>query len=214
VSLANHGVLFLDEFTEFTRSALEVMRQPLEDRVVTIARASATATFPANFMLVAAMNPCPCGNLTDPGKACRCTVRDIGRYRQKISGPLLDRIDIHIEVPPARYSDISAREPGECSASIRERVTRARGIQLERFEREPEVFANSQMPVRLIKRFCRIDKDGRELLKSACIKLGLSARSYSKVLKVARTIADLDAATDIEPRHLAEAIQYRAGDLQ
>jgi magnesium chelatase family protein len=213
VSLANHGVLFLDEFTEFRRSALEVMRQPLEDRVVTIARARATATFPANFMLVAAMNPCPCGNLTDPRKACRCSVRDIERYRQKISGPLLDRIDIHIEVPPARYSDISGREPAEGSAVIRERVTKARGIQAARFESAPKVFANSQMPVRLVHRFCRVDKAGRELLRSACTKLGLSARSYSKVLKVARTIADLDGTADIEPRHLAEAIQYRSYDL-
>ncbi len=213
VSLANHGILFLDEFTEFTRSALEVMRQPLEDRVVTIARARATATFPANFMLVAAMNPCPCGNLTDPRKACRCTVRDIGRYRQKISGPLLDRIDIHIEVPPARYSDISGTDLSESSASIRARVTRARSIQTARFESERKVFANSQMPVRLIRAFCRIEKEGRDLLRSACTKLGLSARSYSKVLKVARTIADLDGVLDIEPRHLAEAIQYRSYDL-
>ena len=213
VSLANHGVLFLDEFTEFRRSALEVMRQPLEDRVVTIARARATATFPANFMLVAAMNPCPCGNLTDPGKACRCTARDVERYRHKISGPLLDRIDIHIEVPPARYTDISGRTAGEPSASIRHRVTRARKVQASRFELEPMVFANSQMPVRLIHSHCRIDKEGRGLLKSACTKLGLSARSYSKVLKVARTIADLDGTPEIEPRHLAEAIQYRSYEL-
>jgi magnesium chelatase family protein len=210
VSLANHGVLFLDEFSEFTRSSLEVLRQPLEDRVVTIARASATATFPASFMLVAAMNPCPCGNLTDPQKACRCTVRDIERHRQKISGPLLDRIDIHIEVPPARYSDISGSDPGEGSVTIRERVTRTRSIQAARFEGEPKVFANSQMPARLIHKFCPIDRDGRDLLRAACTKLGLSARSYSKVLKVARTIADLDGVGEIEPRHLAEAIQYRS----
>jgi magnesium chelatase family protein len=210
VSLANHGVLFLDEFTEFRRSALEVMRQPLEDRVVTIARARATATFPANFMLVAAMNPCPCGNLTDPGKACKCTARDIERYRQKISGPLLDRIDIHIDVPPARYSDIAGTASGECSRSIRDRVSRARNTQVSRFQDEPKVFANSQMPVRLIHAHCRIDSEGRHLLKSACTKLGLSARSYSKILKVARTIADLDGTSEIQPRHLAEAIQYRS----
>jgi magnesium chelatase family protein len=213
VSLANHGVLFLDEFTEFTRNALEVLRQPLEDRVVTIARAHSTVSFPASFMLVAAMNPCPCGNLTDPRKACRCTPWAIVRYRQKISGPLLDRIDIHIEVPPARYSEIAGTDQGECSDSIRERVTRARNTQSARFEGESGVFANSQMHARLIRRFCKIDSEGRDLLRSACIKLGLSARSYSKVLKVARTIADLDGATGIEPRHLAEAIQYRSYEL-
>lgn len=210
VSLANHGVLFLDEFTEFRRSALEVLRQPLEDRVVTITRAKASATFPASFMLVAAMNPCPCGNLTDPGKPCRCTMRDIERYRRKISGPLLDRIDIHIEVPPARYIDISGTSQGEASGAIRQRVTRAREVQAARFRDERGVFANSQMSARLIRKLCKIGREGRELLKSACVKLGLSARSYSKVLKVARTISDLDGTTDIEPRHLAEAIQYRS----
>jgi magnesium chelatase family protein len=212
VSLANHGVLFLDEFTEFKRSALEVLRQPLEDRVVTIARAKATATFPASFMLIAAMNPCPCGNLTDPGKACRCTVRDIERYRRKISGPLLDRIDIHIEVPPAKYADISGTSTGEASEAIRDRVTRARTIQAARFTGESRVFANSQMSARLIHKVCRVDRDGRELLRSASVRLGLSARSYSKILKIARTIADLDGTCEIEPRHLAEAIQYRSYD--
>jgi magnesium chelatase family protein len=212
VSLANHGVLFLDEFTEFRRSALEVLRQPLEDRVVTIARAKATATFPASFMLIAAMNPCPCGNLTDPGKACRCTVRDIERYRRKISGPLLDRIDIHIEVPPAKYSDISGASPGEASSAIRDRVTRARAVQAERFTSERNIFTNSQMSARLIGKVCRLSPDGNEILKAASLKLGLSARSYSRVLKVARTIADLDGIPTIEARHLAEAIQYRSYD--
>jgi magnesium chelatase family protein len=212
VSLANHGVLFLDEFTEFKRSALEVLRQPLEDQVVTITRARATATFPAAFMLVAAMNPCPCGNLTDPGKPCRCSVRDIERYRRKISGPLLDRIDIHIDVPPARYTEISGTSHGEDSVTIRQRVARAREVQATRLSGEARVFANSQMSPRLIREVCSIDGDGRDLLRSACLKLGLSARSYTKVLKVSRTIADLDGTRTIEPRHLAEAIQYRSYD--
>ena len=206
------GVLFIDEFTEFRRSALEVLRQPLEDRVVTIARAKATATFPASFMLIAAMNPCPCGNLTDPGKACRCTVRDIERYRRKISGPLLDRIDIHIEVPPAKYADISGASAGEASSAIRDRVTRARTIQAERYAGEANVFTNSQMSARLITKVCGLSPEGRDLMRAASLKLGLSARSYSRVLKVARTIADLDGTPAIEAHHLAEAIQYRSYD--
>ena len=213
VTLANHGVLFLDEFTEFRRSALEVLRQPLEDRVVTIARAHSTVTFPANFMLVAAMNPCPCGNLTDPKKQCRCSTGDIDRYRRKISGPLLDRIDIHIEVPPARYSEIAGDGAGEPSAAIRERVARARETQRRRFADCPGVFANSQMSPRHLREFCGLDAASRNLLKAATARLGLSARSYTKVLKVARTIADLDAAATIEARHVAEAIQYRTSQV-
>jgi magnesium chelatase family protein len=210
VSLANHGVLFLDEFTEFRQSALEVLRQPLEDRVVTISRAKATVTFPANFMLVAAMNPCACGNLTDPAKECRCSERDIGRYRRKISEPLLDRIDIHIDVPPARYSEIASDTDSEASEAIRCRVTDARRVQEKRFSRSRRVFTNAQMSPRLVRRYCRPDKEGSDLLKAACSRLGVSARSYSKILKVARTIADLDGDIDIRARHVAEAIQYRS----
>jgi magnesium chelatase family protein len=212
VSLANHGVLFLDEFTEFNRSALEVLRQPLEDRVVTVSRAHSSATFPASFMLVAAMNPCPCGNLTDPRKACRCSQRDVERYRRKISEPLLDRIDIHIDVPPVRYSEISEDKESESSHSVRERVTRARGVQMERFNHDGTVFTNSQMGTRLIRTHCKPDREGLGLLRLASRRLGLSARSYSKILKVARTIADLDESRGIEPCHLAEAIQYRSYD--
>jgi magnesium chelatase family protein len=212
VSLANHGVLFLDEFTEFNRSALEVLRQPLEDRRVTISRSHSSATFPASFMLVAAMNPCPCGNLTDPRKACRCSRRDVERYRRKISEPLLDRIDIHIDVPPVRYSEISGDGESESSARVRDRVTHARHTQEKRFSPSGSVFTNSQMGTRLIRTHCKPDKEGFGLLKSACTRLGLSARSYSKILKVARTIADLDGSVNIHPRHLAEAIQYRSYD--
>jgi magnesium chelatase family protein len=212
VSLANHGVLFLDEFTEFRHSALEVLRQPLEDRTVTIARTQATLTFPANFMLVAAMNPCACGNLTDPRKACRCSPHDIDRYRRKISEPLLDRIDIHIEVPPARYSDISGDVQTESSGAVRERVTKARSVQHKRFENNCRVFTNAQMTPRLIRKHCRPDTRGFDLLRSACTRLGLSARSYTKILKVARTIADLDGSGSIQPHHIAEAIQYRPYD--
>jgi magnesium chelatase family protein len=212
VSLANHGVLFLDEFTEFKRSSLEVLRQPLEDRVVTISRSRATVTFPANFMLVAAMNPCPCGNLTDPGKQCRCSPRDIARYRQKISQPILDRIDMHIEVPPARYREMADGKEGEASGTIRKRVARAREVQAGRFLRSNSVFANSQMTVRQIKTYCRLDGRGDELLRTATRRLGLSARSYTKVLKMARTIADLQGSERIDARHIAEAIQYRSLD--
>jgi magnesium chelatase family protein len=213
VSLANHGVLFLDEFTEFKRSAIEVLRQPLEDRTVTIARATATATFPANFMLVAAMNPCPCGNLTDPRKACRCGATDIARYRRKVSEPILDRIDIHIEVPPAEYRDISGNGPSESSGAIRARVTACRLAQEERFRVHPSTFTNAQMPAKVIARHCSLVREGKALLRSACERLGLSARSYSRVLKIARTIADLDSAVSIDARHLAEAIQYRSNDF-
>jgi magnesium chelatase family protein len=163
-------------------------------------------------MLVAAMNPCPCGNLTDPRKACRCSQRDVERYRRKISEPLLDRIDIHIEVPAVRYSEISEDKESESSAAVRERVTQARGIQQGRFNNNGTIFTNSQMGPRLIRKHCRPDTEGYGLLRSACGRLGLSARSYSKILKVARTIADLDGSASIQPRHLAEAIQYRSHD--
>lgn len=209
VSLANHGVLFLDEFTEFDQTAIEVLRQPMEDRVVTISRSHSTLSFPASFMLVAAMNPCPCGNLTDPLKQCRCSPKEIERYRRRISGPILDRIDIHIEVPPVRYSEMSNESYGETSAEIRERVVAARKIQLERFKAIPRVFTNSQMTPALVRQFCKLDKEGLELIKTATQRLGLTARSYVKTLKVARTIADMDGSERILPRHVAEAIQYR-----
>ena len=210
VSLANHGVLFLDEFTEFKRTSLEALRQPLEDRKVTIARSRATVVFPSNFMLVAAMNPCPCGNLTDPARECRCSPRDIERYRQKISQPILDRIDIHVEVPPTKYADLAGSVGGEASGVMRERVRRARERQTDRFRNFSGVFANSQMTLRQIEIHCRVDRWGHDLLKAATLRLGLSGRSYSKVLKIARTIADLEGLEGIEPRHIAEAIQYRA----
>jgi magnesium chelatase family protein len=213
VSLANHGVLFLDEFTEFRRSGLEVLRQPLEDRVVTISRAHSSVTYPANFMLVAAMNPCPCGNLTDPKRECRCSVGDVERYRRKISGPLLDRIDIHIEVPPARYSEIAGDGTSEPSEAIRERVRGARETQQERFREQAGIFTNSQMSSRQMRKICRLDARSADLLKAATMRLGLSARSYTKVLKVARTIADLEGAEAIETRHVAEAVQYRAHSI-
>jgi magnesium chelatase family protein len=209
VSLANHGVLFLDEFTEFRRTSLEVLRQPLEDRTVTISRSRATVTFPANFMLVAAMNPCPCGNLTDPSKHCRCSARDVERYRRKISQPLLDRIDIHVEVPPAGYRDLARRADGEASDRIRERVIAARAVQEARFKGLDGVFANSQMGAAGIRAHCRLDEGGEDLLRAASLRLGLSARSYTKVLRIARTIADLAGSKAIEPAYVAEAIQYR-----
>jgi magnesium chelatase family protein len=213
VSLATHGVLFLDEFTEFRRSALEVLRQPLEDRVVTISRAHSSVTYPASFMLVAAMNPCPCGHRTDPRKECRCSVRDIERYRKKVSGPLLDRIDIHIEVPPARYSEIAGEDTAEASQGISERVGMARAVQARRLDGHRTIFTNSQMTSRLTRRFCKLDGTSSDLLKTATARLGLSARSHSKVLKVARTIADLDGCESIESRHVAEAIQYRSYEV-
>ncbi len=208
-SLANNGVLFLDEFTEFDRNAIEALRQPMEDRVVTISRSQSSITFPASFMLVAAMNPCPCGNLTDPLKQCRCSPRDIEKYRRKISGPILDRIDIHIELSPVRYSDMSRGLGGESSAQIRERVVAARKIQEERFKPFPGIYTNSQMRPSLVRQFCKLDKEGLELMKTACQRLGLTGRSYVKTLKVARTIADMDGSERIMPRHLAEALQYR-----
>lgn len=213
VSLAHNGVLFLDELPEFKRNVLEALRQPLEDGKVTISRATISISFPARFMLVAAMNPCPCGNFTDPGKECRCTPAQIQRYRSRISGPLLDRIDIHIEVPPVKVKELSERKyTGESSESIRQRVNNARIIQRNRFVEYKHIFCNAQMGPREIRKFCHIDDRCVNLLEQAVNKLGLSARAYDRILKVARTIADLEGKENIEASHIAEAIQYRSLD--
>jgi magnesium chelatase family protein len=214
VSLAHHGVLFLDELPEFKKNVLEVMRQPMEDGQVTISRAMFSITYPANFMLAAAMNPCPCGYYTDPNKQCTCTSQQIQRYLAKISGPLLDRIDIQIEVPAVRYKDLASQEGGEKSTIIRERVQRAREIQLKRFEGSKHLFCNADMQSKDIRKYCRVDDQGEELLKTAITKLGLSARAYDRILKVGRTIADLAGEPDILPQFISEAIQYRSLDRQ
>jgi len=212
VSLAHHGVLFLDELPEFKKNVLEVMRQPLEDGVVTISRAALSLTYPAQFMLSAAMNPCPCGYATDPGHECSCTPQQIQKYLSRISGPLLDRIDIHIEVPTVQYSELSSDQVGESSETIRQRVKRARAIQLERFEKMKNIFCNARMESKDIRLYCKIDQQGEELLKMAITKLGLSARAYDRILKVARTIADLENNSEIKPQYISEAIQYRSLD--
>jgi magnesium chelatase family protein len=211
VSLAHNGVLFLDELPEFRKNVIEVLRQPLEDNRITIARVMGTMTFPASVMLVAAMNPCPCGFYTDTQHECTCVPLMIQRYRSRISGPLLDRIDIHVEVPAVKYRELTARTPGETSASIRERVNRARGVQLERFA-GTRVFCNAQMGARELHGHCQVEAAGERLLELAINRLGLSARAYTRILKVARTAADLDGGGPIEARHVSEAIQYRSLD--
>jgi magnesium chelatase family protein len=211
VSLAHNGVLFLDELPEFRKNVLEVLRQPLEDTRITISRVQGTLTFPAGIMLVTAMNPCPCGFFTDTQHECTCSPLMIQRYRSRISGPLLDRIDIHIEVPAVRYKELSSRDGGESSAAIRERVNRARDVQLERFRGRP-FFSNAQMGARELRTFCQVGAPAERLLELAINRLGLSARAYTRILKVARTIADLDASAAIEAHHVSEAIQYRSLD--
>jgi len=211
VSLAHHGVLFLDELPEFRKNVLEVLRQPLEEMRITISRAVGSITYPANVMLVAAMNPCPCGFYGDPQKDCTCSTLQIQRYRAKISGPLLDRIDIQVEVPAVRYKELADQAPGESSEGIRARVDRAREVQLERF-RGRKIFCNAQMNARDLKRYRRPDAAAEKLLETAMTKLGLSARAYTRILKVARTIADFDGQTDVAAAHVAEAIQYRSLD--
>jgi magnesium chelatase family protein len=209
VSLAHNGVLFLDEMPEFRKHVLEVMRQPLEDGIVTIARAAASLRFPANFMLVAAMNPCPCGFLGDKVKKCSCSPVQIQRYRNQLSGPLLDRIDMHIEVPPVQVEEISTQKPGESSENIRERVNKARRLQQERFAAVSFINCNAQMGSRQIEIFCPLDQQGKGLLNKAIDQLGLSARAYHRIIKIARTIADLAGSEQINTPHVAEAVQYR-----
>src|SRR5574337_230208 len=211
VSLAHHGVLFLDELPEFPRNVLEVMRQPLEDGSVSIARAAMSLTFPARFMLAAAMNPCPCGYFNDRSRECHCIQPIIQRYMSKISGPLLDRIDIHIDVPAVKYRELREDAGGETSEQIRERVVRARDRQLRRFQGE-KIYSNAQMSSRQIRKYCNISADCERLLESAMTRLGLSARAHDRILKVSLTIADLDGADAIGTTHISEAIQYRSLD--
>jgi len=214
VSLAHNGVLFLDELPEFPRNVLEVMRQPLEDGSVCIARAAMSLTFPARFMLAAAMNPCPCGYFNDRSRECHCTPPIIQRYMSKISGPLLDRIDIHIDVPAVNYKELRSTSEPESSAQIRARVMKARDLQLRRFasESRQKLYCNAQMASRHIRTFCELSVDCERLLERAMMQQGLTARAHDRILKVARTIADLEAATAMEPKHIAEAIQYRTLD--
>lgn len=213
VSLAHNGVLFLDELPEYKRNALEALRQPLEEGSVTISRSSMSLTFPSRFMLAAAMNPCPCGYFTDPAKECACGAHMIRKYRSRISGPLMDRIDIHIEAPAVKYNEIIGSPDGEPSEAIRGRVNQARRRQLERFAGDG-VYCNGQMSVKQIRKICVLDGASQSILKIAIEKLGLSARAHDKVLKLARTIADLEGASDISSEHVAEAVQYRSLDRE
>ena len=211
ISLAHNGVLFLDELPEFRRNVLEALRQPLEEGRIRISRINKSLSFPAKFMLVAAMNPCPCGFYTDPHKQCRCNTTKIERYLSKISGPLLDRIDIHIEVPAIKFKELTSSDNPETSAEIRKRVKKARDIQLKRFK-DDGIFANSHIGTKQLKKYCALDKEGQDLLKAAIEELGFSARAYDKILKVARTISDLDESELIQVEHISEAIQYRSLD--
>ncbi|MFA6183851.1 MAG: YifB family Mg chelatase-like AAA ATPase [Parcubacteria group bacterium] len=208
ISLSHRGVLFLDEFAEFPKHVMESLRQPLEDGVVTVSRAKGTLNFPARFTLVAAMNPCPCGNATDPEKMCSCSPSQVANYQRKISGPILDRIDLQIEVPRLKFEKLQEENSGESSIEIRERIERARGIQKERFLGTGKI-TNSEMSSNEIKKFCPLKSDSIELLKNAVTKMGLSARSYYRLIKIARTIADLSDEKNISPMHIAESIQYR-----
>ncbi|MEM7549007.1 MAG: YifB family Mg chelatase-like AAA ATPase [Bacteroidota bacterium] len=214
ISLAHNGVLFLDELPEFKRAVLEVMRQPMEERLVTISRAKISVDFPANFMLVASMNPCPCGYYNHPEKECVCAPGVVQRYLNKVSGPLLDRIDLHVEVTPVSFNEIAANRKNESSAEIRERVIKAREIQSNRFTEMTAIHSNAMMNPQMVKEICQINQAGNALLKSAMEKLGLSARAYDRILKVSRTIADLSDSSEIQIEHLAEAIQYRSLDRE
>ncbi|MBW3129591.1 YifB family Mg chelatase-like AAA ATPase [Hymenobacter profundi] len=214
ISLSHNGVLFLDELPEFKRTVLEVMRQPLEERRVTISRAKVSIDFPANFMLIASMNPCPCGYYNHPEKECVCGPGVVQRYLNKVSGPLLDRIDLHVEVTPVTFDQMTETRPAERSENIQQRVEKARQVQAARFAEFPEIHSNAMMPSQMVKDICQIDPAGRTLLKTAMERLGLSARAYDRILKVARTIADLAATDAIGIDHLAEAIQYRSLDRE
>lgn len=211
VSLAHNGVLFLDELPEYRRNALEGLRQPLEDGEVTISRATVSLTYPAAFMLVAAMNPCPCGHATNPHIECRCSPNQVAGYRARISGPLMDRIDIQVDVPAVKYRDLSDRAPGESSAEVRSRVEAARNMQAGRFTGS-RTYSNARMTPSQLRRFCGLEPDGERLMEAVITRMGLSARAYTRILKVARTIADLDGSESIRPPHLSEAIQYRCLD--
>ena len=214
ISLAHNGVLFLDELPEFKRTVLEVMRQPLEERTVTISRAKFSSEYPASFMLVASMNPCPCGFYNHPDKECVCGPGVVQKYLTRISGPLLDRIDIHLEVTPVPFKELTSKISGEKSETVRQRVVKAREIQAERFVNESGIYCNAQMSTKMLNTVCEITEEGRTLLKTAMERLGLSARAYDRILKVSRTIADLDGSENIRTEHLAEAIQYRSLDRQ
>lgn len=214
ISLAHHGILFLDELPEFKRTVLEVMRQPMEDRKVNISRARFSVDYPASFMLVASMNPCPCGYFNHPTRECVCSPGIVQKYLNKISGPLLDRIDLHVEVTPVTFDEMSSERKEEKSAEIRKRVMAARETQNDRFEKTEGVYCNAQMQTRHLREVCQIDKAGQELLRNAINKLNLSGRAYDRILKVARTIADLEKSKNIETGHLAEAIQYRSLDRE
>jgi magnesium chelatase family protein len=214
ISLAHNGVLFLDELPEFKRTVLEVMRQPMEERRVTISRAKVALDFPASFMLIASMNPCPCGFFNHPEKECTCPPGAVQKYLNKISGPLLDRIDLHVEVTPVAFNELSSAKNSHNSTIIREKVIKARELQAERYKNNPGIYCNAQISSKMLKEICVIDTLGQNLLKAAMEKLNLSARAYDRILKVARTIADLDGSEKIKPEHLAEAIQYRSLDRE
>ena len=209
--MAHYGVLFLDELPEFNKTTLEVLRGPLEDRIVTISRLNASLTYPCNFMFVASMNPCECGYYGSKDKECTCTQKSIAKYMGKISGPLLDRIDIQVEITPVKYQKLNSNTPVETSEQIQIRVNLARKIQINRYIQEG-IYSNSELTPKLIEKYCKLDEKGKRLLQNAFQKLGLSARAHSRILKVARTIADLDGKENIEVAHIAEAVQYRSLD--
>ena len=211
ITLAHNGVLFLDEILEFNRETLELIREPLEDRKISINRVTNSITYPCNFMLVASMNPCPCGYYGSNLKECTCSAEQISKYINKLSGPLLDRIDIHVEVHPVKYNELTAERPNETSSEIKQRVNKAKKIQLERYSNDA-IYSNSQLTTKLIKKYCKLTKDCEKLLERAFNTLNLSARAYERILKLARTIADLDESEEIKINHLAEAIQYRSLD--